>query len=486
MVKVLLLSLLLCLGVAKAQGSLETATLLIDGQEVVQVTTGLVRYQFAKPGGVLRSAYVYFSTYGANPLEVVPGWTGNALAPGVTLPLEVWVEETPVVGEYHVEWEKLGEGSVRVVLSRVGEGARVREELSLAANNLYTGGFRIAVEGEGRIRLVLGHLPAGPKAPELVYLYDGQTQKAPLAPGSYSRFQGLGLVSNESVFFWRFEEGDVQPFLGKNVAGQPVFGVEAQGILQVRGMFYTGRNRYVLLADAGLRPLAQSGAFTTILVGVIRFFESLYRVTGNYGWAIILFTVITRLILHPLTRNQFRSMAKMQKLAPKIKKIQERFKDDREALQKQLLELYRQEKVNPLGGCLPMLLQFPLLILLWQAIMYSAEKIHLSPGFLWIADLSKPDPYYLLVILGTGVQLLYTWYTQRRMPSEAGGGSQFLGYIFPLVMAVFFLSFPAGLWLYWTFTTVVQFGQQLLIDWEMAREEARVSSQGNPNGGAGS
>lgn len=485
MVKVLLLSLLFFVG-AGAEKLLETIPLLIDGQEVVQVTTGLVRYQFAKPGGVLRSAYVHFATYGTSPVEVVPGWIGSALGPGITLPLEVWLEGTPVLGEHRVMVEEPGEGSVRVVLSHEDQGVHVRKELSLAANSLYTGEFSLEVAGEGQIRVVLGHLPAGPNAPELVYLYDGQRQKAPLAPGSYGRFQGLGLVSKETVFFWRFDEGEVQPFLGRNSAGQPVFGVESGGKLRVRGLLYTGRDRYVLLAAASLRPLAQSGPFTTVLVGVIRFFEALYHGTGNYGWAIILFTLITRLVLYPLTRNQFRSMAKMQKLAPKIKKIQERFKDDREALQKQLLELYRQEKVNPLGGCLPMLLQFPLLILLWQAIMYSAEKIHLSPGFLWISDLSKPDPYYLLVVLGTGVQLLYTWYTQRRMPEQAGGGTQFMGYIFPLVMAVIFLNFPAGLWLYWTFTTLVQFGQQVIIDWEIAREEARRVSSGSQDGGEGS
>jgi membrane protein insertase Oxa1/YidC/SpoIIIJ len=78
--------------------------------------------------------------------------------------------------------------------------------------------------------------------------------------------------------------------------------------------------------------------------------------------------------------------------------------------------------------------------------------------------------------LGTGVQILYQWYTQRRLPEQAAGGSQFLGYLFPLVMALLFLSFPAGLWLYWTFTTLVQFGQQMVIDWEMAREEARAGA----------
>lgn len=455
------------------QDALETLELVADGTRVLQVTTELVRYQFSQEGGTLRSAYVHFASYGAQAVEVVPGWQQNSPAPGVSFPFEVWVGDSPVSSPWEWSAEQVPPAGLRVSLKPVDPALRGEKGFLLHKKSLYTGDFWVDLEAAGPIRLVLGHIPAGKNAPELLYLYDGELHKALLAPGSYTRFQGLGLVSNDTVFFFRIDEGDVQPFTGRNPFGQPVFGVEAQGKLRMRGSFYAGRNRYILLKDGGFAFLAQGGTFTLILAGVIRFFEALYNLTGNYGWAIILFTLITRVLLYPLTRSQFRSMAKMQKLAPKIKKLQERFKDDRETLQRQIMELYRQEKVNPLGGCLPMLLQFPILILLWQAIMYSAEKIHISPGFLWIRDLSQPDPYYLLVILGTGVQVLYQWYTQRRLPQEASG-SQFLGYVFPLIMALFFLNFPAGLWLYWTFTTIFQFGQQLIIDWEMAREEARA------------
>lgn len=454
----------------------ETLALVVDGMNVLQVTTGLVRYQFTAEG-TLRSAYIHFAPYGARPMETVPGWQENTLAPGVSLPFEVWLGDTPLTTLWSWETEPIGPAGVSVKLRPEGTEIRGEKRFVLSQNALYTGEFQVYLEGSGVIRLVLGHVPGGKDAPELLYLYDGKLYKAPLAKGSYTRFQGLGLVGKDTVFFFRLDEGEAWPFVGRNPAGQPVFGVEAREVLHLRGAFYMGRNRYVLLKDGGFAPLAQGGTFTLILAGMIRFFDALYALTGNYGWAIILFTLITRVLLHPLTRSQFRSMAKMQKLAPKIKKLQERFKDDRETLQRQIMELYRQEKVNPLGGCFPMLLQLPILILLWQAIMYSEEKIHLSPGFLWIRDLSQPDPYYLLVVLGTGVQLLYQWYTQRRLPADSAGGSQFLGYLFPLVMALFFLHFPAGLWLYWTFTTLFQFGQQLIIDWELAREEAKARAK---------
>ena len=117
-----------------------------------------------------------------------------------------------------------------------------------------------------------------------------------------------------------------------------------------------------------------------------------------------------------------------------------------------------------------MLLQFPILILLWQAILYSAEQIHLSPGFLWISDLSQPDPYYILVILTTGTMILQQWLAQRQMPAQAQKGSQAMTWLFPVIMAVLFLNFPAGLWLYYFLTTLFQMGQQIIINWEMSRE----------------
>ena len=336
-------------------------------------------------------------------------------------------------------------------------------------------GVRLQISGQGeRVRIVVGHRPSGKGAPELLFLYDDQVYSKPLVSGTYSRFQGLGLVGKQSVFFLRLDEGSgLVPFVEANAAGQPVFGLEGSGDVSLQGVLYAGRNRYLLLDKAGLGVLVDLSFFSRFLVMVMRFFEWLYHLTGNYGWAIILFTLITRVLLYPLMRNQLRSMAKMQRLAPKLKKLQEKYKDDRETLHKQMMELYRAERVNPLGGCLPLILQMPLLILLWQAIMYSAEQIHLSPGFLWIRDLSQPDPYYILVILTTGLMLFQQWLTQRRLPEPPTGGGQAMGWLFPVIMAVFFLSFPAGLWLYWFLSTALQMGQQLVVDWELARERAR-------------
>jgi len=449
-----------------------------EGTEIVQVTTSLLHYRFSKMGGTLRSAFVYFASYGSTTLDAVPGWGTGAkptLGFGVSLPFEVWLgEATSDARVYDATATNPQPEAATVVLAYSEEGLQATKEFVVRWDSLYTMDVGVEIQApEERIRLVLGHRPTGNDAPALVFLYDGKSHSAPLAPGSYGQFQGLGLVSSDRVYFLRLDGGNTVPFLGVNAAGHPVFGLEATGELRLRGLLYTGRNRYVLLDKAGIAVVAPVGFFSQFLVWVMTFFEWLYRFTGNYGWAIILFTLITRVVTHPLMRNQYRSMAKMQRLAPKLKRLQEKYKDDRQTLQQQMMELYRQEKVNPLGGCLPLILQFPILILLWQAIMHSAELIHISPGFLWLRDLSQPDPYYIMIVLATGAQLAQQWLTQRRMPEPPTGGTQMIGWVFPIVMALLFLSFPAGLWLYWFLASALQIGQQFIFDMEMAREPVR-------------
>lgn len=486
-VRTLILSVLLAtaFSLVSSPEPVEILRQIEEGTELVQVTTSLLRYTFALGGGTLRSAFVHFAGYGTSALDAVPGWGTGAkptLGFGVSLPFEIWLgDATSDPRAYAATAVNPEPDQAAVRLTHSGDGLRVTKEFLVRWDSLYTMDVAVQATAPGqRIRLVVGHRSTGGDAPQLLFLYDGKTHSAPLAPGSYAQFQGLGLVASDRVYFLRLAEGNAVPFLGVNAAGHPVFGVEGTGEIAFRGTLYTGRNRYVLLEKAGLAAVAPVGFFSQFLVWVMTFFEWLYRLTGNYGWAIILFTLITRVLTHPLMRNQYRSMAKMQRLAPKLKKLQEKYKDDRQTLQQQTMELYRQEKVNPLGGCLPLLLQFPVLILLWQAIMHSAEGIHVSPGFLWLRDLSQPDPYYVMIVLATGAQLLQQWLTQRRIPEPPTGGAQMLGWVFPIVMALLFLNFPAGLWLYWLLATLLQIGQQFIFDLEMAREAGRAPTPDAP------
>ncbi|MFO8033976.1 MAG: YidC/Oxa1 family membrane protein insertase [Candidatus Bipolaricaulota bacterium] len=454
--------------------------LQLEGVPNTKVEDAFVRYRFSAKGGVLASAYLHFATLRDREADAVPGWeNGDEFIDGASRPFELWVDG-PATADAPYEATMVEETAERAVIELAGEGEgwSALKRFTVDHDALYSIGVQLEVRApDSEVQLVLGHLDRGL---DLLYMYDGQVDSSPQPAGAYVRFEGLGLVGNGQVFFLRLDRpAEAQPFKEVNDAGQLVFGLkweEAPEELVLSGTLYAGRDRYLLLEKAGLEKLSPVGLFSRLLVVVMRFLGWLYELTGNYVWAILLFTLLTRVLLYPVMRTQLRSMAKMQQLQPKIKKLQERYKDDRTTMQQQMMELYRKEKVNPLGGCLPMLLQLPLLILLWQAIIYSSEQIRLSPGFLWITDLSGPDPYYILVIVTTGLMMLQQWLTQRRAAAAPTGGMQAMGWLFPLIMAILLFRWPAGLWMYWLFTTLFQVGQQWVVDREIAAEKGRDSA----------
>jgi YidC/Oxa1 family membrane protein insertase len=155
-----------------------------------------------------------------------------------------------------------------------------------------------------------------------------------------------------------------------------------------------------------------------------------------------------------------------------LKRVQARYKDTKEEMQKKTLEIYRKEKVNPMSGCFPMVIQLPIIIVIWRALLYASEQIHLSPGFLWLPDLSLHDPYFILVVLTTLVMLLQQHFMTPMTTTDAAGPQKYMGYFFPLMMGFLLWKFPSGLWLYYLLTTAAQVGQQAFVNWEMARANA--------------
>lgn len=190
-----------------------------------------------------------------------------------------------------------------------------------------------------------------------------------------------------------------------------------------------------------------------ILNQILTFFA---QVTGSYGVAIILLTLAIRGAMYPLTVKQVRSMAVMKELQPQMKQLQERYKDNPQEYQKRMMELYREKKVNPLGGCLPLLVQLPFLWALFGILREFPEDFPVSPIFLGM-DLSIPDPYYILPIL-SGV----TTYIQMNM-TMTDPSQRAMMMIMPVVIAWISITFPAGLVLYWVTSNVFSIGQQYLI-----------------------
>jgi YidC/Oxa1 family membrane protein insertase len=189
----------------------------------------------------------------------------------------------------------------------------------------------------------------------------------------------------------------------------------------------------------------------------------LFNYSGNWGVAIILLTVATKLVLYPLTFQSTRQMAAMQRLQPKIEALQKKLKDQPDKQQKEMIELYKSEGVNPLGGCLPMLLQIPIFLALFFALTSPGFKETLATAgpkaqFLWISNLSKPDPTLISVIL-IG---LSTYWTSITMPGGTKQQKSML-YFMPGFIAIISMSFPAGVQLYWVVQNLLTVTQQAYI-----------------------
>ena len=180
--------------------------------------------------------------------------------------------------------------------------------------------------------------------------------------------------------------------------------------------------------------------------------------TGNWGWAIVALTILVKLAFFPLQAASYRSMAKMRKVQPRLNAIRERYGDDRMKLNQAMMELYKTEKINPLGGCLPILVQIPVFIALYWVLLASVE-IRNAPWVGWIPDLSSPDPLYILPILMAGTMFLQT----HLNPKPADPVQAKMMTFMPLIFSVMFFFFPSGLVLYWVVSNIFSIAQQWVI-----------------------
>lgn len=194
--------------------------------------------------------------------------------------------------------------------------------------------------------------------------------------------------------------------------------------------------------------------------------QKIYDVIGNWGWAIVLVTVIIKILFYQLSAKSFRSMAAMKKLQPKIETLKERYKNDKQKMTQATLELYRQEKVNPMSGCLPILIQIPVFIALYWVLVESVQ-LRQAPFILWIHDLSQQDPYYVLPLLMGASMFLQ----QRLNPPPPDPMQAKIMMMMPVVFTIMFAKFPAGLMLYWFVNNTLSFLQQ----WYVMRKMETVS-----------
>jgi YidC/Oxa1 family membrane protein insertase len=253
----------------------------------------------------------------------------------------------------------------------------------------------------------------------------------------------------------------------------PAAEIPAGGGAQIHEQLFVGPKLQSQLAGTGrsLERTVDFGILTVLAQPLFTGLNWVHKLIGNWGFSIIAVTALIKLIFYPLSQASGRSMAKMRAVGPRMKQIQETFKDDREKLGRAMMELYKKEKINPLAGCLPMVVQIPVFISFYRVLLESVE-MRQAPFLLWINDLSSRDPYFVLPLLMGGA--MFAQFKLNPAPPDPMQAKimQFM----PLVMTGMMAWFPSGLVLYWLTNTVLSIAQQYRVNQVVEREAAKPRS----------
>jgi YidC/Oxa1 family membrane protein insertase len=278
----------------------------------------------------------------------------------------------------------------------------------------------------------------------------------------------VGIIQHYFVSAWVPTEGAPREFYTRRVDAnlystgilQPLPQVAPGASHAVTSQLWVGPQDQRTLAEIapGLDLTVDYGWLTAIAKPLFWLLDFLHSIVRNWGWAIVLLTIIVKLAFWPLQAASYRSMAKMKKVSPKLMALRERFGDDRVKMNQAMMEMYKTEKINPLGGCLPIVVQIPVFISLYWVLLASVEMRD-APWILWIQDLAKPDPYFILPVL-----MAVTMFIQTRLNPTPPDPLQAKMMLFmPLIFSVMFFFFPAGLVLYWFVNNLFSIGQQWVI-----------------------
>ena len=292
----------------------------------------------------------------------------------------------------------------------------------------------------------------------------------------------VGLLQHYFVSAWIPKDGLVRDFYSKKInehmytiGSKSALATIAPGAtLVVPARLFSGPQTKVdLISTApGLEYTVDYGWLTVVATPLFWMLSKIHALVSNWGVAIILLTVLIKAAFFRLSASSYRSMAQMRELAPRLEAMKAKFGDDRQKMQAAMMELYKKEKINPMGGCLPILVQIPVFISLYWMLLGSVELRH-APFFGWIQDLSAIDPFYILPILMGATMIIQT----RLNPKPADPLQAKVMTWMPVVFSVFFFFFPAGLVLYWLVNNVLSITQQWYIN-KMIHAEAQLKKSG--------
>ena len=287
----------------------------------------------------------------------------------------------------------------------------------------------------------------------------------------------IGVVQHYFVGAWIPQQGLTREFYTKQISDKiysigsvsSLSPIAPGATLTVDAKLYAGPQTHKdLLATApGLEYTVDYGWLTVIATPLFWVLSAIEKLVHNWGVAIILLTVLIKLAFYPLSAASYRSMAHMREMAPRLQRLKEQYGDDRQKLQQAMMELYKTEKINPMGGCLPIIVQIPVFISLYWVLLGTVELRH-APFMLWIHDLSAVDPYYVLPLLMGATMIIQT----RLNPTPPDPIQAKVMMIMPVVFSIFFFFFPAGLVLYWLVNNVLSIAQQ----WHINRSTERATA----------
>jgi len=287
----------------------------------------------------------------------------------------------------------------------------------------------------------------------------------------------IGVVQHYFVAAWIAPEKVIREFYTKRLDNDlyaagviiPLGKVEPSASVTQAVALYLGpqdQDKLRTIAE-GLDLTVDYGWLTVIAVPLFWVLKTFHAWVGNWGVAIILLTVLIKLLFYPLSAASYRSMAKMRVLAPKLQRLKEQYGSDRQRMQQAMMEMYKTEKINPLGGCLPIVVQIPVFISLYWVLLASFE-LRQAPFMLWIQDLAATDPYYILPVLMGATMVIQS----RLNPEPPDPVQAKLMKIMPIAFSIFFFFFPAGLVLYWLVNNILSIAQQ----WHITRGMERAAA----------
>ena len=279
----------------------------------------------------------------------------------------------------------------------------------------------------------------------------------------------IGLVEHYFASAWIPKAGVNLEFYTKQLADNifavgaitPATSIDAGAMAQINAQLFAGpqTEKDLSAAAPGLEFAVDYGWLTVVAKPLFWVLSKINGLVHNWGVSIILLTVLIKAAFFPLSAKSYKSMAQMRELAPRLQSMKEKFGDDKQKMQQAMMEMYRSEKINPMSGCLPILVQIPVFIALYWMILGSVELRH-APFFGWIQDLSAIDPYYVLPILMGATMIIQT----SLNPAPADPIQAKVMKIMPVVFSIFFFFFPAGLVLYWLVNNVLSIAQQWYVN----------------------